>query len=177
MIEDLRRLPVPPIDVWADANWRDFYAKMRAYPEQPTEEERAALVNYVKSHEHLMPCHRCRGHLAQHFPGLDAASRSQVDFALWLFAVHNDVNARTGKHVHTWDQSIEAVKRMMRGQGRYGSGRVGDGSGSGSGSGGGGGGGAGAMPVWSIVLVCLLAMAVGVGIGIATARAAKRVKK
>ena len=165
MVADLRSIPVPTIRIWPDAFWRKYYFTMRMYPEQPTKEEQDALEASMRADVHLLPCHNCREHYAKHVGGLEKAKQSQLDLALWLFSVQNDINGRQGRHVYSWDQSIEAVKRMCRGQGPLGSSRPEGGSSSSS---------TGPIPIWSIVLICLLAIAIGIGIGIAATKAKRK---
>jgi len=158
LINDLRSIPVPTIDIWPQAYWKSYYYTARMYPEQPSKEEQDAVVDFFKSQVHLLPCHKCRAHFVKHLPGLEKAKTSQSELFKWLFSVQNDINERKGTHVYTWDQSIEAVKRMCRGMGHY---ERSDKSNT-------------PMPVWSIVLVCLLAIALGIGIGCAAVKSRRK---
>lgn len=156
--DDIGSIPVPTIHVWPEAYWRSYYYTAKMYPEQPSKEEQDACVDFFTSQLHLLPCHNCRMHFKDHISGLQKAKLSQKNLFEWLFSVQNDINERKGTHVYSWDESIQAVKRMCRGMGKY--------SPSESRPSG--------LPVWSIVLVCLLAVAIGVGIGVASAKARRK---
>jgi len=151
-LDSLNEVSVPALPTWADAIWRTMYFIARMYPDQPSPEEQRAMVGFMTNLQKLLPCTTCRGHFAVHLPELERAKLSRVTLYQWIFNVQNDINRRNGKHVYSWDQSVEAVKRMSLGKGahtpfacRYGSGSK--------------------MPVWGIVLVVCLALAIGIAIG------------
>lgn len=158
IIDALRSIPVPSLNVWAESFWRTFYFVMKSYPEDPTPEEQAAVQAFFKSQAHLLPCHRCREHYVEWIPGLEWAKTSQAALALWLFGLHNNINERNGRHVYSFDESIGAVKRMVRDP--LESGDSGTRAGSKSAT----------VPAWTIALVCLLGVGIGVGIGVAMSK-------
>lgn len=161
MVAALRGIPVPSLKVWAESFWRTYYFVMKSYPEDPTPVEQAAVVAFFQSQAHLLPCHECREHFVKWLPGLEWAKTSQAALALWLFGLQNNINTRNGRHVYSFDESVGAVKRMVRDPLE---------SGSGSGAGTRAGARSATVPVWTIALVCLLGIGLGVAIGMAAAK-------
>lgn len=153
-MESLNSIPVPALPTWADATWRTMYFIARMYPDQPSPEEQRSIVAFMTSLQQLLPCTVCRQHFASHLPELERAKLSRVTLYQWIFNVQNDVNRRNGKHIYSWDQSVEAVGKMSLGKGAHSPATCKPGSDKSK------------MPVWAIVLVVCTALAVGIGIGV-----------
>lgn len=146
-LEDIRGLPLPSLSTWAGATWPTFYYFMLTYPDQPTPEEQVKMRMFFEGSAHNLPCQNCRNHFQTHFGKIDQAVKSRVNLAEWLFSVHNDVNRRTGKKIYTWEESIEAVRKIMYGI------RPNNRSHS------------SVVPVWGIVIIALVCIIVGIVIG------------
>jgi len=164
-LESLNSIPLPALSTWADALWRSMYFIARVYPDQPSPDEQQAMVSFMSSLQRLLPCTTCREHFARHLSELDRAKLSRVTLYQWIFNVQNDINKRNRKHVYSWDQSVDAVRKMSLGKGAHSPAtcRPGDRRGSN-------------MPIWAIVLVVVMALAIGVAIGVGTQKVRKDAK-
>jgi FAD-linked sulfhydryl oxidase len=81
------------------AAWKLFHTTMASFPDQPSEEESAALKSYIYLFTRLYPCGECASHfqkILKHFPP-QTSSRSTA--AAWGCHVHNEVNKSKGKPI------------------------------------------------------------------------------
>ncbi|GJE94725.1 hypothetical protein PsYK624_108960 [Phanerochaete sordida] len=79
------------------ATWKLLHTMTLRFPEEPSEDERAALNSYFHLLSRLYPCGECAAEfqqLLQKYPPQTASRRSA---ATWLCFVHNQVNERLGK--------------------------------------------------------------------------------
>jgi hypothetical protein len=79
------------------ATWKLLHTMTLRYPEDPTPDQREALVSYMHLTSRLYPCGECAAEfqgLLKQFPPQTSSRRSA---ALWLCFVHNQVNERLHK--------------------------------------------------------------------------------
>ncbi len=148
-LTDIRSIPPPGLSIWAYSFWSAFYFLMLLYPDQPTLEEQKTLVDFFTGAAHHLPCRVCRSHFIKHLPTLNEGKLSRVNLAKWLFNVHNDVNQRTGKPILSWEESVEAVRKLSLG--------LKSGACSHRNS--------NAVPLWGIVVIAFVCIVIGIVIG------------
>jgi len=100
---------MPPRDLnprwWGPDMWRTMHRLCYAYPEAPTDAERAAAHAYFASLCHLLPCAKCRRHYTKHFETTfaptvgtsDDPTASRRQLTAWMDDFHARVDARLGK--------------------------------------------------------------------------------
>ncbi|RDB20561.1 FAD-linked sulfhydryl oxidase ERV2 [Hypsizygus marmoreus] len=79
------------------ATWKLLHTMTLRYPENPTPDERTALVSYFHLTSRLYPCGECAEEfqlLLKKFPPQTSSRRSA---SLWLCFLHNQVNTRLHK--------------------------------------------------------------------------------
>ncbi|KAI9053313.1 hypothetical protein LZ554_002276 [Drepanopeziza brunnea f. sp. 'monogermtubi'] len=81
------------------AAWKVLHTMMAKFPDEPTEDDSAALKSYIHLFARLYPCGDCARHfqkILKKFPP-QVATRSTA--AAWACHVHNEVNKRLKKEL------------------------------------------------------------------------------
>jgi thiol-disulfide isomerase/thioredoxin len=82
------------------STWHLLHSMAAKYPETPTSEHKQAIVNFVKTLEHLYPCDVCRHHLSDNLkrisPLVDSVGDRNV-LSVWACQLHNIVNEDLNK--------------------------------------------------------------------------------
>ncbi len=81
------------------AAWKLFHTTMARFPEQPSEEESAALKSYLYLFARLYPCGQCASHFQKILDKFPPQTSSRSAAAAWGCHVHNEVNKSKGKPV------------------------------------------------------------------------------
>lgn len=81
------------------AAWKLFHTTMARFPEQPKEDESAALKDYIHLFARLYPCGECASHFQQIIKQYPPQVGSRNAAAQWACFVHNEVNVSKGKEV------------------------------------------------------------------------------
>lgn len=79
------------------AAWKLFHTTMARFPDQPSEEESAALKSYVYLFARLYPCGECAAHFQKILKKYPPQTSSRSTAAAWACHVHNEVNKSKGK--------------------------------------------------------------------------------
>lgn len=103
-----------PPDVWGPIFWHTIHIVTLAYPQNPTEADKAGARKFFESLQTVLPCPLCRQHYAQKLldSPVDAALGSRGDLILWAFELHNSVNTMLGKPTITVDQFIAHMRSL-----------------------------------------------------------------
>jgi hypothetical protein len=84
------------------------------YSPMPTEEEKAAAIQFFESIAFMIPCPICREHYKMHIakhPVRDAVgSRDMLIY--WVFSVHNEVNKQLKKKELTIEEYIQHLQAL-----------------------------------------------------------------
>ncbi|ERF68017.1 hypothetical protein EPUS_06407 [Endocarpon pusillum Z07020] len=81
------------------AAWKLFHTTMARFPDQPSEEESAALKSYIYLFARLYPCGECASHFQKILKKYPPQTSSRSAAAAWACHVHNEVNKSKGKPV------------------------------------------------------------------------------
>lgn len=80
---------------WGKYFWIGLNFIGYAYPENPSDEDKQNVKNYIMSLGKVIPCDRCRGNFVNHLQKLpldDIVLESRNNFINWLVNFHNEVN-------------------------------------------------------------------------------------
>ena len=110
--------PFPPIgmnpSVWGPVLWTTMHIVTLGYSPMPTEEEKAAAIQFFESLVFMIPCPICREHYKMHiekYPVRNAVgSRDMLIY--WVFSVHNEVNKQLKKKELTVEEFIQHLQRL-----------------------------------------------------------------
>jgi hypothetical protein len=91
--------------IWGPSAWTFLHAISFSYPDTPSAEHKAAVLNLFSSLKYLLPCGECCNHYCSTFSSedLSKALQSKNDFSRWLVDFHNSVNVRLNKPVFQYE--------------------------------------------------------------------------
>lgn len=118
MAASIKQFPpigVPP-GVWGPIFWHTMHLVTLGYPQNPSDDEKAAVSNFFNSLAYLIPCPLCREHYRQNlaeYP-VDDALNSRDDLIVWCFTMHNKVNVQLGKRELPWDEFIKHIMILAK---------------------------------------------------------------
>jgi FAD-linked sulfhydryl oxidase len=69
------------------------------YPEEPTDEFKAATRHFMDHFAQLYPCEHCKDHMIIYLKENPITLDSNRDFSTWMCNYHNQVNAYLGKRL------------------------------------------------------------------------------
>ncbi|KAI8338165.1 ERV/ALR sulfhydryl oxidase domain-containing protein [Chlamydoabsidia padenii] len=81
------------------STWKLFHTIMSRYPEQPTDDERTALAQFIHLLSRLYPCGECAEHFQTLLKRYPPQTASRITASQWACAIHNKVNERLGKPI------------------------------------------------------------------------------
>jgi FAD-linked sulfhydryl oxidase len=81
------------------AAWKLFHTTMARFPDQPLEEESAALKSYIYLFTRLYPCGECASHFQKILEKFPPQTSSRSAAAAWGCHVHNEVNKSKRKPI------------------------------------------------------------------------------
>ncbi|KAG0252444.1 hypothetical protein BG011_006954 [Mortierella polycephala] len=79
------------------ATWKLLHTMASRYPVIPTQDERAAMKQWIFLLSRLYPCGECAEHFQQMLKEHPPQTSSRAALSDWSCSVHNIVNARLGK--------------------------------------------------------------------------------
>lgn len=97
-------------NVWGPALWQTSYLITYAYPVNPTQEDKTAMINWFGQYKKILPCERCRYNFTNHlakYPLDDKALANKYTLMQWLVNMNNEVNKMTGKPSITLNDAYE----------------------------------------------------------------------
>ena len=95
-------------DIWGPHLWRFLHYLSLSYPENPTDEEKEIMLNFLESLQEILPCEKCRYNFNKHLDNLDMkVLDNNINFIKWVYNVHNEVNRDTGKPILSYDEFIK----------------------------------------------------------------------
>jgi hypothetical protein len=104
---------------WGPLGWMTLHSVSAIYPENPTQEERVLLEQFVEAFRECITCPHCK----QHFSGMlnryknshPEWSSSRYHFFLFVCRAHNTVNKRLDKPIlQTLNDCIETLKNATK---------------------------------------------------------------
>jgi len=99
------RPPLPaarPTIRW-DLYWRWLHRQAIAYPRKPTREDAIRTFHRMWTFFTELPCDKCRAHVAVYLNAHPINLASSDDLQLWVWELHNAVNARLKKPFFTYE--------------------------------------------------------------------------
>ena len=96
--------------IWGPKTWFFLESAAIGYPENPSDDEKLAATNLLKSLEHLLPCHSCRIHYSEFLYNyvkehtMDSIVENRTSFMQFIVDLHNNVLERTKKPTRTIEE-------------------------------------------------------------------------
>ena len=87
----------PDVQKLGAASWTFLHSMAAKYPDNPTQEERQDMREFLKLFSHVYPCTWCaydfEKYITKHSPRVE----SKEELSRWLCDAHNHVNVKLGK--------------------------------------------------------------------------------
>lgn len=100
--------------VWGRALWFSLHNGALNYPDDPDDEKKQMMINFILGLPIMLPCDMCKNHAHEYIQSRKNTLHNVVQNSRNLFKFfwefHNDVNRRTGKPTMT----LEAVYNLYR---------------------------------------------------------------
>lgn len=106
--------PATFVEFFGPCMWKTMHSVAFTYaadPNNPTEGEKKAAIDFFGSLRYLIPCGSCARHYEKYIAlhPIDASSRQSL--SRWVYELHSDVNRRR----HVPNPSYEEVEKMYTG--------------------------------------------------------------
>ena len=89
------------------ASWKYFHTLLARFPENPTEEERKKLKDFVQLYAELYPCGECSYHFQRIIEKYPVQTSSRTNAAMWGCHIHNIVNEYLKKDIYDCSTILE----------------------------------------------------------------------
>ncbi|KAK5781489.1 hypothetical protein RI543_001037 [Arxiozyma heterogenica] len=89
------------------ASWKYFHTLLARFPENPTEEERQKLEDFVQLYAELYPCGECSYHFQKILKKHPVQTSSRTNAAMWGCHIHNIVNEHLKKDIYDCSTILE----------------------------------------------------------------------
>ncbi|CUS22166.1 LAQU0S04e09692g1_1 [Lachancea quebecensis] len=89
------------------ASWKYFHTVLSRFPDEPTQEERGKLAQFLQLYAELYPCGECSYHFVQMLKKWPPQTSSRTAAALWGCHMHNRVNAYLEKDEYDCSKILE----------------------------------------------------------------------
>ena len=87
--------------IWGSHAWIFLHSIAYSYPENPSEIEKNAIINFLLSLQHILPCKTCSELYKKDMKtmkfNIKTASLNKNNLVLWINEMHNKVNKNLGK--------------------------------------------------------------------------------
>lgn len=96
--------------IWGPAGWLFLHSIAFGYPENPTNDDKKAAIDFFNSLQYLLPCKTCSElykkdlKLFKNEQSLKNAVQSQKTLIQWVNLMHNKVNENLNKKQYTDDE-------------------------------------------------------------------------
>lgn len=96
--------------LWGPHCWKFLHFLTLSYPDNPSNEDKIKIKNFVLSLKDVLPCETCRHHFHKNldrFPVTETVLSSRYNLVNWLLNVHNEVNSRNNKKQYSYDDLLK----------------------------------------------------------------------
>ena len=93
--------------IWGPPLWYEMHMKTFRYPVRPSLRDKLYIIQYFKEFENTLPCEKCRVHYKNYLLSrpIHYYVDTREDLVRWLIDLHNQVNARNGKRILSYDEA------------------------------------------------------------------------
>lgn len=122
-VESPEYMPIPygilasNVKLWGPSLWNFLHVISLEYPEDPTNDQKSAIIKLIESLQIILPCEYCRVHfnkIIEKLPPLNEALQKRETLVHWMFNLHNTVNLFSGKDVISFKDFIDDISVKSR---------------------------------------------------------------
>lgn len=99
-------------EIWGPMTWTLLHSITLEYPENPTEEDKENIKNFINCFGKVLPCEKCRINFKTHIEELplsDNILNSRKNLIKWMIDIHNLVNKMNGKKELTYQEALKNI--------------------------------------------------------------------
>lgn len=99
-------------DIWGPTTWTLLHSITLEYPENPTDDDKDNIKNFINCFGKVLPCEKCRINFKSHIeeiPLNDTVLNSRKNFIKWMIDIHNSVNKLNGKKELTYHDALKTI--------------------------------------------------------------------
>lgn len=99
-------------EIWGNHAWILLHSITLDYPENPTNNDKTNILNFINSLQYVLPCEKCRVHFQNHLKNNNLTNdilSSKKKFINWMIDIHNQVNKSTGKKILSHDEALNKI--------------------------------------------------------------------
>ena len=100
--------------VWGPIFWNTMHIVSLGYAESPTDAEKQPARQFFTSLTYMIPCPVCRDHYTKILEQLPIQADSRHDLVMWVFHVHNKVNAQLNYPQITLQEYIAKLTKLSQ---------------------------------------------------------------
>ncbi len=93
-------------------SWLMFHYFAGGYPENPSDDEKAAFKDLIKGFRYLFPCEMCRGHFRKMTNENPLDNSGKLATSKYFCKIHNIVNKRLGKPEFLCDRVPDVYEEL-----------------------------------------------------------------
>lgn len=104
-------------NLWGEEGWIFITFVVLAYPDNPTQQDKNNMKEFLLTLENVLPCYDCRSNLATHYreyPITPKVLSSKDNLYEWLNKIRNLVNISLDKKVYNVDESILMINNFIK---------------------------------------------------------------
>ena len=102
-------------DVWGPHAWIFLHSITLEYPDNPTDEDKVNIVNFINSLSLVLPCQKCRINFGLHlekYPLTNKVLESKTNLVKWMIDIHNCVNVTNNKKELSYEDSLKEILKL-----------------------------------------------------------------
>lgn len=99
-------------DIWGPPAWTLLHAITLDYPNNPTNEDKQNMLNFIISLGKVLPCAKCRLNFRDHllkYPLDNEALSSKNNLVNWMIDIHNCVNESKNQNKLTYEEGLSKI--------------------------------------------------------------------
>lgn len=99
-------------EVWGPMTWTLLHSITLEYPENPTNEDKDNIKNFINYFGKVLPCEKCRINFKLHIEEMpldDNVLNTRKNFIKWMIDIHNSVNKMNGKKELTYHDALKHI--------------------------------------------------------------------
>jgi hypothetical protein len=103
---------MPGPDIWGPHGWKFIHYITLGYPANPTKKDKQEYYDFFMNLSNVIPCSVCENHFKEHLkitPLDEEALSSKENLMAWGITMHNHVNARNNKKIHSVRDALRAI--------------------------------------------------------------------
>ena len=98
-------------EILGRASWTFLHTMSVNYPDEPTAQQKADMLQLISLFGHFYPCKVCSEHFSEELVALPPRVGSRWELSQWLCELHNSVNERLGKPAFACSQVYDQWMR------------------------------------------------------------------